>query len=108
MEPLISRLERARNISSHLVAALADLPESKEAASFRPRVEEMYKGLFAAHDALFRKLNPDFVAMEELSRRNKEKFDETEKQAAKVREETERMQREADARPKDIAEQPNQ
>jgi hypothetical protein len=100
MEPLISRLERARNIAAHFEAALGDLSEVKEAGAFAPRVTELYHKLHQQYMAMFRKAHPEFVEMEERAKKMQAEYEKVEEAAAKVREQTARNNAELEAKRK--------
>jgi hypothetical protein len=95
MEPLISRLERARNVAAHFEAALGDLSEVKEAAAFAPRVSELYHKLHEQYMGVFRKANPEFVKQEEDAKRMQAEYEKAEKMAEDTRQRVIRAQEEA-------------
>ena len=100
MEPLISRLERARNIAAHFEAALRELPDVKEATAFAPRVNELYYKFHETYMVMFRKANPEFVAQEERSKRMQEEYDKNEILAEQARQERERQKEEFETKRK--------
>jgi len=100
MEPLISRLERARNVAAHFEAALKDIPDIKEATAFAPRVSELYHKFNETYMVMFRKANPEFVAQEERSKKMQEEYEKNEKLAEQARQEREQAKEESETKRK--------